>query len=229
MIQGKLRQHRNKQSSHVEGGPNDTVVRESEIMAHVTLIRPPFVVPVDMVNQQEGTPSLGLAYLIGSLKAHGHEVTAIDGFGEDVNRVTTLTNVRSKGIQILGIGAERIVSMIPRDTDVIGISCMFSNEWLYARYIINTIKAAFPHVPIIAGGEHITAESYRSMLNTPAVTACALGEGEELINDLVDALVAGKPLSEVRGIAYFDEKGEYRKTERRMRIRKLDDIPLPSC
>jgi radical SAM superfamily enzyme YgiQ (UPF0313 family) len=197
-------------------------------MAHVTLIRPPFVQPADMINQTEGTPSLGLAYLLGSLKDHGHEVCAVDAFGEDVNRLAIITNIDAKGILINGIGADKIVSMIPKHTDVIGITCMFSNEWLYARYIINQIKLNFPRVPIIAGGEHITSESYRSMLYTPALTACALGEGEEIINDLVDALAAGKNLAEVQGIAYFDENGNYRKTERRLRIKEVDDIPLPS-
>jgi radical SAM superfamily enzyme YgiQ (UPF0313 family) len=181
-----------------------------------------------MINQTEGTPSLGLAYLLGSLKEHGHQVSAIDAFGEDVNRFATITNSEAKGILINGIGAERIVSMIPRHTDVIGITCMFSNEWLYTKHIINTIKLNFPNVPIIAGGEHITAESYRSLISTPALTACALGEGEETINDLVDTLVAGRSLAEVRGIAYFDDAGNYCRTERRVRIRNLDDIPLPS-
>lgn len=197
-------------------------------MAHVTLIRPPFVQPMDMINQTEGTPSLGVAYLLGSLKEHGHEVSAIDAFGEDVNRFAVITNSRSKGILINGIGAEQIVSMIPKRTDVIGLTCMFSNEWLYTKYIINRIKLNFPKVPIIAGGEHITAESYRSMISTPALTACSLGEGEETINELVDTLVAGKSLADIRGIAYFDENGNYRKTERRLRIRHLDDIALPS-
>lgn len=197
-------------------------------MAHVTLIRPPFVQPSDMINQTEGTPSLGLAYLLGSLKAHGHQVFAIDAFGEAVNRFAAITNSQVKGILINGIGADQIVSMIPKHTDVIGITCMFSNEWLYSRYIINKVRQAFPHVPIIAGGEHITAESYRSMISTPALTACALGEGEETINDLVDALVAGKSLAEVRGIAYFDDSGKFTKTERRLRIKHIDEIPLPS-
>src|SRR4029450_5215094 len=100
-------------------------------MAHVTLMRPPFVQPRDMINQTVGTPSLGLAYLLGSLKDHGHEVSAIDGFGEDVNRLATITNIDAEGVVINGIGAEQIVSKIPGHTDVIGITCMFSNEWLY--------------------------------------------------------------------------------------------------
>jgi len=162
------------------------------------------------------------------LKEHGHEVCAIDAFGEDVNRFATITNIEAKGILINGIGAEKIIALVPKHTDVIGITCMFSNEWIYARYIIDKIKLNFPHVPIIAGGEHVTAESYRSMLYTPALTACALGEGEEILNDLVDTLVLGRSLADVRGIAYFDEDGNYRKTERRIRIRNLDDIPLPS-
>lgn len=197
-------------------------------MAHVTLIRPPVVAPIDTVNQQVGTPPLGMAYLAGSLKSQGHEVTAIDALGEDVHRVTRLANIQVKDIQIHGINIDAIVSRIPRDTDLIGVTCMFSNEWLYARHLLNKIRLNFPHVPIIAGGEHITAESYRSMLSTPALTACALGEGEETINDLVDALVGGKNLAEVHGIAYFDEDGNYRKTDRRLRIKELDDIPLPS-
>jgi anaerobic magnesium-protoporphyrin IX monomethyl ester cyclase len=197
-------------------------------MAHVTLIRPPFVQPIDSIHHTEGTPPLGMAYLLGSLKDRGHEVCAIDAFGEDINRYAFITNIEAKGILINGIGAEKIVSKIPQHTEVIAVTCMFSNEWVYTKYIINKIKLRFPKVPIIAGGEHITAESYRSMLSTPALTACALGEGEETINDLVDTLVTGRNLADVLGIAYFDENGNYRKTERRLRMRKLDDIPLPS-
>ena len=63
-------------------------------MAHVTLIRPPVVAPIDTVNQQVGTPPLGMAYLAGSLKSQGHEVTAIDALGEDVHRVTRLANIQ---------------------------------------------------------------------------------------------------------------------------------------
>ena len=197
-------------------------------MAHVTLIRGPVVAPIDTVNQQVGTPPLSLAYLAGSLKGHGHRVTTIDALGEGVHRVARLTNIPARGIQIHGIPADEIVSRIPEDTDVVGISCMFSNEWFYSRHLINKIRLAFPDVPIIAGGEHITSESYRSMLNLPALTVCALGEGEEVINDLVDTLAAGGSLEKVAGIAYFDEQGEYRKTERRMRLRHLDEIPVPS-
>jgi radical SAM superfamily enzyme YgiQ (UPF0313 family) len=197
-------------------------------MAHVTLIRPPVVAPIDTVNQQVGTPPLGMAYLAGSLKTHGHDITSIDALGEDVHRVTRLANIKVKDIQIHGISTDDIVSKISKDTDVIGVTCMFSNEWLYTKYMINKIRLAFPRVPIIAGGEHITSESYRSMLSTPALNACALGEGEETINDLVDALVGGKNLADVRGIAYFDENGNYRKTERRLRVKEVDDIPLPS-
>jgi len=164
-------------------------------MAHVTLIRPPVVAPIDTVNQQVGTPPLGLAYLAGSLKNRGHEISMIDALGEDVHRVTRLTNINVHAIQIHGINMDAIIARIPRETDLIGVSCMFSNEWLYARHLINRIRFNFPHVPIIAGGEHITAESYRSMLSTPALTACALGEGEETITDLVDAFAEGKSLS----------------------------------
>ena len=34
---------------------------------------------------------------------------------------------------------------------------MFSNEWPFTRDIIQTIKKARPEIPIIAGGEHVSA------------------------------------------------------------------------
>ena len=121
-------------------------------MALVTMVRPPFVMPMDMVNQQQGTPPLGMAYLLASLKAHGHEVSGIDAFGEDVNRCTKLGNAGGeKGLIVCGIRADEIVERIPTSTDLIAMTCMFSNEWVYTRYIINKIKKRFPHVPIIAG------------------------------------------------------------------------------
>ena len=80
-------------------------------MAHVTLIRPPVVAPIDTVNQQVGTPPLGLAYLAGSLKSEGHQVTTIDALGEDVHRVTGLANINVRTIQIHGINMDAIARM----------------------------------------------------------------------------------------------------------------------
>jgi radical SAM superfamily enzyme YgiQ (UPF0313 family) len=53
-----------------------------------------------------------------------------------------------------------------------------------------------------------------------------MGEGEETIADLVDAYLTGRPLSTVGGIVYRENCKTLR-TQRRGRIRALDEIPEP--
>ena len=36
----------------------------------------------------------------------------------------------------VGLTADEIASRIPEDTEVIGVSCMFSQDWLYAKRVI---------------------------------------------------------------------------------------------
>ena len=49
------------------------------------------------------------------------------------------------------------LELIDPETDVLGVSIMFSQEWPYIREYINMIREAFPDVTIVVGGEHITA------------------------------------------------------------------------
>ncbi len=173
---------------------------------------------------QQGVPPLGVAYLAAMLKAHGHTVTTVDAFGEAIDR---FTRIDGTPLLINGLTAADIAARIPGDVDIIGVSCMYSNEWVYARVVIQAIALRFPDVPIIGGGEHFTADPEYALRTAPQLRAVVLGEGEETLVDLVDALMTGRALATVAGLAYL-EQGRLVQCADRKRLRVIDEIPVAS-
>lgn len=78
-----------------------------------------------------------------------------------------------------GLTTKEIIERIPIDTEVIGLSIMYTNNWLNDRLIIDAIGEAFPKAKIIAGGEHVTGVPAICIQHTKHLHACVLGEGEE--------------------------------------------------
>ena len=168
------------------------------------------------------TPPLGLAYLAAMLREAGIEVRAIDGLGEAMDQVR-----QADGYNFQGLSIEQTVDRIDPDTTVIGVSAMFTQNWLWIARLIAAIRERFPQVLIVVGGEHITALPEESMRQCPAIDVCVLGEGEETFVELIEALHAGRPLEEVDGVAFL-RRGELVRTEARKRIRAVDQIPRPA-
>lgn len=104
---------------------------------------------------------------------------------------------------------------------------MFSHDWAIAKSIIQKVREANPDATIICGGEHVTAVPEFCLSDCPAVDICVLGEGEETITELLQALESGTSLQEVKGIVY--RSGEkFISTGSRARIVALDDIAWPA-
>jgi len=93
-------------------------------MAIVTLLRPPLLVP-KWSDSGPLTPPIGPAYLAASLRQQGHTPRIVDGLGENTFQVTALFN---DTVLAIGLRSEEIVERIEPDTDVIGVSCMFSQD-----------------------------------------------------------------------------------------------------
>jgi radical SAM superfamily enzyme YgiQ (UPF0313 family) len=191
-------------------------------MAIATLIRGPSVVGRFALTLN-GTPPLSLAYLAGSLTAVGHEVQVIDAVGEALG---AMHPGYRPDIVINGLSVGQIVDRIRPDTHMVGISCLFSHEWPVIRQLIAAIAQRLPGVPIVLGGEHATALPEYCLADAPALHACALGEGEETVVDLLAACAGGQPLATVAGIVCRAPEG-VRHTAPRGRIRNIDEIPLP--
>ena len=81
-------------------------------------------------------------------------------------------------------------------------------------------------MPIVLGGEHATAVPELCLEDAPALHACALGEGEETVVELLEACVGRTALADVAGIVFRTPDGP-RRTAPRARIRDVDRIPAP--
>ncbi len=192
-------------------------------MARVTILRPPLLVPT-WSDSGPLTPPVGPAYLAASLREAGHTPRIVDGLGENPFQVTSLFDGT---VMAIGLRSEEIVERIPADTDLIGVSCMFSQDWPEIRRMIHLARERFPNVPIMAGGEHITATPQWTLMNTPEVDVCVVGEGEETFVELAAAVDRGTPFDGIAGLMLRDGDG-VRSTGPRARIRTLDDIPWPA-
>lgn len=150
-------------------------------------------------------------------------MSVIDGVVEGLDQ-----KIRLRGdIMINGLTNQEIINRIPPQTLLIGISCMFTVDWLSARKLIEDIGDKFPNAMLVAGGEHVTALPELCFAECPSLRVCVMGEGEETIVDICHSLSDGVALDNVKGIIYRSQSGELRKTLKRERIRNLDTIPNP--
>lgn len=193
-------------------------------MAHFCLINPPGIKTTTGLQMHTPNPPLGLAYIAAAVREAGHRVTVIDATGEALDCIRPLR--AHPGILVQGLTPDEVVQRLPADVDAVGLGCVFSTLWPLAREILDAIHAARPDLPIVVGGEHVSALP-ENTLEDPAITVCVLGEGEETIVELLPVLLAGGDLSGVAGIAYRRD-GEPVRTLPRQRRRNIDDIPLPA-
>lgn len=105
---------------------------------------------------------------------------------------------------------------------LIGFSLMTFNFHRTKRLTLE-IKKRFPDIPIVWGGIHPTFEPDQSIEYADYV---CIGEGEEAILELVQAIELGKPVKGIRNI-WHRQNGEIVRNEVRPLIQNLDDYPFP--
>ena len=193
-------------------------------MSRILLIRPPTVFSKNSYSVPVTMP-LSIAYLAATLKEAGHEVSIIDALGEGLENIATSY---SPTVQYRGLPTEKIVARVGPRPDAIGVTAMFSQDWPHIEGMINAIAERYPGVPVILGGEHATAAGEYVLRSCPAVTATALGEGEETIVDFAHYLDGKKSLADVSGIQYLGPDGQLVTTAPRARVRDVDSIPWPA-
>lgn len=191
----------------------------------VVLIKPPMQVARGS-HLTLACPPLGIAYLAASLREAGVEVSVVDGVGEAPDQVRPVPG--RPGKLSYGLTDEQIVSRIPKDTTIIGVSSMFTEEWPLARSVLRAVIRACPHAVVVAGGENVSAAPDLVLRECPGLAACIIGEGEETLVELVQHIAEGKQVEWLPGLAFPDPVHGLRKTPRRQRISKVDDIPWPA-
>ncbi len=211
----------------------------------ICLISPPTTV-ADRHAHYPQVPPIGVAYLAACARQAGHRVQVIDALGEALDDYHPFL----RGQWINGLNIEDVVQRVDRDAALIGVSVMFSKQWPLARRLLTALKEAYPHTPLIIGGEHPTA-SPDHVFETSPVDYVVLGEGEETLLELAAALETSPhaDVSGIEGLAYRamrpglrrQANGDInlalveqvngpaiRRSAARKRRRDLDSIPWPA-
>jgi radical SAM superfamily enzyme YgiQ (UPF0313 family) len=166
------------------------------------------------------TPPLGLAYVAGALTRAGHNVEVLDAVTEAPEKHT-----RYFRGYLVGLSFDDIAKRIPADSKFVGITALFTHEWPAIVELVAAIKRRSPDVPVVLGGEHVTSMPEFCLLTSQA-DYLVLGEGEETVVELADALDRGTPNAEMLGIGYRDGD-DVVVNPRRERTLGIDEIARP--
>ncbi|MBI3009076.1 MAG: B12-binding domain-containing radical SAM protein [Candidatus Omnitrophica bacterium] len=189
---------------------------------NITLIRPPAYSSGLMGAQL--VPFLGIAYIGAAAREAGHRVDIVDMCGEDITR----TEIIRGRYAAYGMSFSVLGSRI-KQSEVIGFTCMFSQDWIFHRELIQYVRKLYPESILVAGGEHVSSLPEYCLMDCRELDICVIGEGEEVFVRLLDVLGKKGNLSDVPGLVYRSGKeGVYHSTPRAGRIREIDKIPLPA-
>jgi radical SAM superfamily enzyme YgiQ (UPF0313 family) len=191
---------------------------------NICLIRPQEAIALNSASANKPILPLGLAYLASSLLKNDFEVQVIDAVGSAPDKYELFFNDK---VRLLGLSQTEIIEKIEDKPLFIGVSIMFSHNWLHVRELLKKIKQRFPDTPLILGGEFATALPDICMSETP-VDILATGEGEETVVEIARALSSETPsLENIAGIR-FRKGSEIIINPKRNRILDVDDIPMPA-
>lgn len=173
------------------------------------------VSPASRAN--EPYPPLGLMYVAGYLDKQGIEVAIID---VKVDPYRGLIESRRRTVE------ERILEEVEAiAATLIGITCLVTE----VGEVINLsrrIKSKLRKARIMVGGIHPTMYPEDLLFPGSPVDYVVISEGEQTAAELVQAIVGGDRIEDVRSIAWFDGTKVYR-TPPRSVIENLDEIPFP--
>ena len=169
------------------------------------------------------TTPMGIAYLASTAREAGYEVACLDTVVEAPGQETAVNDTVSR----FGLTYDQIINRIAAwKPDVVGLSCIFSNQWPATRELARRIKAADPDVIVVAGGGHPTFLPELCMQDAP-FDFIIRGEGEESFVDLLNRIKGGRPVDSVDGLVYRD--GESIRVNPKVNlIGDLDSIPFPA-
>jgi radical SAM superfamily enzyme YgiQ (UPF0313 family) len=109
-----------------------------------------------------------------------------------------------------------------QEADLIGFSTYIWNIEETLK-IAKTLKIVSPNIKILLGGPEVSFDIYSIMEENSYIDYIIYGEGEETFMDLI----SGKPLNDINGLAYRNEKRQIVINSPRELIHDLSSIPSP--
>ena len=173
----------------------------------VVLVNPPVDVVSEPFYDEPDYPHIGLASLAAYLSAKGMEPIVLDAKLERLRRDETL---------------KRILAAEP---DLVGFTG-FTHEVERSAALAEEIHRVRPDCVTALGGVHATATTTRVLAEFPMFDVAFLGEGEEVLYETCQRLVAAESLEGQRGISIRVD-GQVVLGPENERITALDDLPVP--
>lgn len=149
----------------------------------------------------------GPAYIAAVLEKNNIDVDVIDAFAFRLNESETLSMIKEK------------------KPNIVGISCLTPAAPI-AFSLARDIKNYNPNIVVVLGNIHASIFA-EDILMKEAVDIIVHGEGEHTMVDLVQAIEANKGLSGVKGIS-FRSNGQILRTRPRELLENLDELPFPA-
>ena len=146
----------------------------------IVLINPPFV--FEKQSDIILSHCLGIFQIASFLREKNCEVIVLDALQRGFEKKQKYYN----GYLRVGLSDEEIISNIPSDINLIGISIPFSHLARLSQELISKIKTKFNHVPIVIGG--VFPSSQPELAVKMQADFVVLGEGEEAMMDIVNYL-----------------------------------------
>ncbi|MBI3760544.1 MAG: cobalamin B12-binding domain-containing protein [Chloroflexi bacterium] len=151
-------------------------------------------------------PPLGLLYLAAAARQAGHTVAVFDGTFQP--------------------GREAF-ALACRDFDP-EVVCLATLITLRPTTLRLAEMARASGAAVIAGGADASNDPEAYLRPGGLIRTAAVGEGEETLVELLDALASGPALEGVKGIAFAGSDGKVRRTSPRPPIAELDALPPPA-
>ena len=152
-------------------------------------------------------PPLGLLYVSAFLEQNGIDHDVFDSTFSDKERWMDF--------------------MLAKKPDVIAL---YTNLMTKVRLIemIKQIRTseALIETKIVLGGPDVTY-NWKDYLKH-GTDFLVIGEGEETFKELIDQLAGNQCYNDVDGLAFIDAKGQARKNKPRIKIKQVDELPLPN-
>lgn len=179
----------------------------------ILLINPPFPYKHERYNTYYYTPPLGLIQIAAELEKNNYKVEIFD---------MAVLNLTPSDVN-------NYIENLEYKPDIIGVSCNMTFTYPNALRICKNIKDKFINIPIVMGGNHATFCCEEILKNESSIDFITLYEGEYTTVELYNLITQGSDnFSECRGIAFRNFNGEVIKTEKREKIKNLDELSFPA-
>lgn len=154
------------------------------------------------------TPPLGLAFLAGVLEANGVDVKIADFVVHPYTRPNLDRLIKDFSPHMAGVTA---------------VTMTFDN----AAAVVRDIKSINPDIVTVMGGPHISFRAEETLRENPELDIAVIGEGDQTIVDLTDAVENALDLMTVKGIVYRNGSRLIR-TKPRDCPADINALPLPA-